>query len=56
MNTGRGEKVRSPSRNRKRLNKDKLREHLEETMLIDKLDWAGSAGSLEDTKRAARRK
>ena len=40
----------------KRLRKDKLREHLEETRLVDELGWAKSAGSLEDTVRAARRK
>ena len=56
MNTGRGDKVRSPSWNTKRLNKDKLHEHLEENRLLDKLGWARSAGSLEDTVRAARRK
>ena len=33
--TGRGGKVRSPSWYTKRLSKDKLREHLEETRLID---------------------
>ena len=56
VNTGRGGKVRSPSWNTKRLSKDKLREHLEETRLIDELGWARSDGSLEDTVRAARRK
>ena len=56
VNTGRGGMVRSPSSNTKRLSKDKLREHLEETRLIDKLGWVRSAGSLEDTVRAARRK
>ena len=56
VNTGRGGKVRSPSWNTKRLNKDKLGEHLEETRLIDELGWAGSAGSLEDTVPAVRRK
>ena len=56
VNTGRGGKVRSPSWNTKRLSKDKLREHLEETRLINELGWAGSDGSLEDTVRAARRK
>ena len=35
---------------------EKLREHLEETRLIDELGWAESVGSLEDTVRAARRK
>ena len=51
-----GGKVKSPSWNTKRLSKDKLREHLEETMLIDELGWAKSAGSLEDTVRVAGRK
>ena len=52
MNTGRGGKVRSPSWNTKRLSKDKLREQLEETRLIDELGWARSVESLEDTVRA----
>ena len=56
MNTGRGGKGRSPSWNTRRLNKDKLQKHLEETRLIDELGWAKSAESLEDTVRAARRK
>ena len=56
MNTGRGGNVRGPSWNSKRLSKDKLREHLEETRLIGELGWARSAESLEDTVRAARRK
>ena len=56
VNTGRGGKVRSPSWNTKRLSKDKLREHLEETRLIDELGWAGSAGSLENTVWVAMRK
>ena len=56
VNTERGGNVRSPSWNTKRLSKDKLREHLEETRPIDELDWARSAGSLKDTVRAARRK
>ena len=56
MNTGRGGKVRSPSWNTKRFSEDKLREHVEETRLIDELGWVRSAGSLEDTVRAARRK
>ena len=42
VNTGRGGKVKSPSWNTKRLSKDKLREHLEETRLIDELGWARS--------------
>ena len=48
VNTGRGGKVRSPSWNTKRLSKDKLREHLEETRLIDELGWVRSAGSACD--------
>ena len=56
MNTGMGGKLRSPSWNTKRLSKEKLREHLEETRLIDELGWVRSAESLEDTVRAARRK
>ena len=56
VNVGRGDKVSSPSWNTKRPSKDKLREHLEETRLIYELGWARSAGSLEDTVRAARRK
>ena len=53
---GRGGKVRSPSWSTQRLRKDKLREHFEKTMLIDELGWARSAGSLEDTVGAGRRK
>ena len=34
----------------------KLREHLEESKIIDELGWARSAESLEDTVRGARRK
>ena len=56
MNTGRGGKGRSPSWNTRRLSKDKLEKHLEETRLIDELGWAKSAESLEDTVRSARRK
>ena len=56
VNTGRGGKRRSPSWNTRRLSKDKLQKHLEETRLIDELVWAKSAGSLEDNVRAARRK
>ena len=56
MNTGRGGKVRSPSWNTTLLSKDKLREHLEETRLIDELGWARSAGLLENTVQVARRK
>ena len=56
VNAGLGGKGRSPSWKTKRLSKDKLREHLEETRLIDELGWAKSAETLEDTVRAARRK
>ena len=55
VNTGRGGKVRS-AWSTKRLSKDKFREHLEETRLIDERGWARSARSLEDTVREARRK
>ena len=37
VNTGRGSKLRRPSWNTKRLSKDKFREHLEETRLIDEM-------------------
>ena len=56
MNTGRGGKVRSYSWNTKRLSKGKLREHLKETRLINELGCERSAGSLQDSVRAARRK
>ena len=56
MTTRKGGQVRSPSWNTKRLSKDKLREHLEETRLMDELGWAGSAGSLEDTVLTVRLK
>ena len=56
LNMRRGGKGRSPSRSTKQLSKDKLQNYLEEIRLIDKLGWAKSAGSLEDTMRAARRK
>ena len=56
VNTGRSGKGRSPSWNTRRLSKEKLLKHLEKTRLIDELGWAKSAGSLEDTVRAARRK
>ena len=56
MNAGRGGKGRSLSWNTRRLSRDKLRKHLEETSLIDELGWARSAGLLEDSVQAARRK
>ena len=56
LNRGRGGKARSPSLNTRRLSKDKLRENVEETRLIDEFGWARSDGSLEDTVRTARRK
>ena len=56
VNAERGGKVRSPSWNTKRLSQDKMRERIEETRLIDELGWERSAGSLEDTVRATKRK
>ena len=56
MNKGRGGKGRSPSWKTRRLRKDKFREHLEETRLIEELGWAKSAGSLKDIVWAAKRK
>ena len=56
VNSGRGGKGRSPSWNTRRLSIDKLQKHLEETRHMDELGWAKSAGSLEDTVRAARQK
>ena len=56
MNTESGGKERRPSWNTRRLSKDKIQKHDEETRLIDELSCAKSAGSLEDTVRAARRK
>ena len=56
VNAGRGGKERSPSWNTRRLRKAKIQKQLEETRLIDELGWAKSAGSLEDTVRAARQK
>ena len=56
MNTARGGKGTSLSWNTRRLSKDKLLEYLDETRLIDEIGCAKSAGSLEDTVRAARRK
>ena len=56
VNSGRRGEGRSPSSNTRRLSKDKLHKHLEETRLMDELVWAKSAGSLEDTVRTARRK
>ena len=55
-NTGTGIKERNPSWKTRRLSKDKLREYLEKTRLIDGLGWSKSAESLEDTVRAMRRK
>ena len=56
VNTERGGTRRSPSWKTRRLSKDKLRKYLEETRFIDELGWAKSAGSLDGTVRAARRK
>ena len=49
MDKGRGGKGRSPSSNTRRLSRERLREHLEETKLIDELGWVCPAGSLETT-------
>ena len=40
VDTGKGSKGRSPSWNTRRLSKDKLQKHLEQTRLIDELGWA----------------
>ena len=56
VNAGRGGKESNPSWNTRRLSKEKLRKHLEETRLIDVLGWAKSALSLEDIVQAARQK
>ena len=56
VNTGRGGKRRGPSWNTRRLSNDMLRENLEKTRLIDRLDWAKSAGSLENTVQAIKRR
>ena len=53
-NSGSSGKVRSLSWNTRRLRKDKLREHLKETRLIDELDWQGLLGCW--TLRPASRK
>ena len=53
VNLGRGDKARSPSWNTRRLSKNKLQKHLDETRLIDELGRAKSAGSLEDTVQRA---
>ena len=56
MDKGRGGKERSASRNTKRLSRERLREYLQGTRLIDDLGWIGHAGSLVETIRWARRK
>ena len=56
VNRGRSGNKKSPSWNTRRLSNDKFWKHLEETRLIDYLGWARSAGSLENTVRAARSK
>ena len=48
VNAGRGGKGRSLSWNTRRLSRDKLRKHLEETRLIDELGRARSTGSFYD--------
>ena len=56
VDEGKGGKGRSPSWNTRRLSREKLREHLEETRLIGELGWVCLDGSLEATMRCARHK
>ena len=56
MDQGRGGKGRNPSSSIRRLSKDGLQEHLEETRLIDELDWVRLTEALENTVRHARLK
>ena len=49
VDKGKGDKERSPSYNTRRFSRDRLREHLEETRLIDELSWVRPATSLQDT-------
>ena len=53
---GRVGEGRSPSWNTRRLSRERLRENLEETRLIDELGWVCPAGSFEATVRSARQK
>ena len=56
VDKGRGGEGRSPSWNTRRLSRERLCEHLEETRLIDELGWICPAGSFEATVRSARQK
>ena len=56
VDKGRSSEGRSPSWNTRRLNRERLREQLEETRLIDELGWVCPAGSFEATVRSARQK
>ena len=56
MDKGRGGKGSSPTWNIRRLSRERLREHLEETRLIDELGWICPAGSLVATMRSTRQK
>ena len=56
MDKGRGGEGRSPSRNTRRLCRERLRIHLETARLIDELGWVWPAGSSEDTVRSSRQK
>ena len=52
----RGGEGRSPSWNTRRLSRERLREHLEETRLIDELGWVCPAGMFEATVRSVGQK
>ena len=56
VDKGRGGEGRSPSWNTRRLSRERLREHLEETRLIDEVGWVCPAGSFEATVRSVRQK
>ena len=56
VDKSRDNKGRSPSWNTKRLSREILREHLEETRIIDELGWVCPARSFEATVRSARQK
>ena len=56
VDKGRGGEGRSPSWNTRRLSRERLREHPEETRLIDELGWVCPAGSLEVAVRSVRQK
>ena len=54
VDKGRGGEGRSPSWNTRRVSRERLREHLEETSFIDELGWVCPAGSSLATVRSAR--